>query len=508
MHTRLTVLITVAVLAVLSVVAMILAPGADKSGQTVLKWATDPCPQREPQVDAFNKLNPDCRLEIDPDNSGVMKVVVQCSAHMGPDLIDHVTEETVQTYADSGILLDITDQAKRLGCGIDTLPEPIRPLVQMTVIEKDGSLMQRQFGYPCNFGHTTLFFNKNLFDKYHVPYPSSDLTWDEYIKLAQKMTIFAPGKSAVPEIFGAAGAMVKVIALEKGGDYFNRWGTVSTVDSAAFIAAYQMYHDLMFKYNIEPSPNQKAGVSSQGGWGCGYINWFGEGKIAMFWGSRWMMVQLRRCIAQQKQIRDEWLQKHPGANPADAPEVLRLGCVLLPRFADGPRVVPSFVKSTGINANSPNKEKALKFMAYLAGEKYSAIINRGSDGLPGNQKYNHNITQLLDPAYPGEEEVHQTELNSIPYGRIVRFSPFVNNAVVNRIMQKVVDKMVTAPGMSHQEIAMALRHAAREINTIIAQNIARNPQLGRVYKKLLEKGAEPILIDNAKNTEARLKASK
>ena len=33
-----------------------------------------------------------------------------------------------------------------------------------------------------------LYFNKDLFDKAGVPYPSADMTWDEYEELAKKMT--------------------------------------------------------------------------------------------------------------------------------------------------------------------------------------------------------------------------------------------------------------------------------------------------------------------------------
>ena len=494
MSSRILITIILLLLTIFTGFAMMMAPGKDRSGKTLLKWTTDSCPQREQQVGSFNQLNPDCRLEIDPDNSGVMKVMVQSAAGMGPDLIDHVHEDSVQTYAEAGILWDVSKDAKKMGFGLDTLPESIRPLVKMTTVSKDGELIEGQRGYPCNIGYATLFFNKNLFDKYHVPYPSADLTWDEYIRLAQKMTVFAPGKNVIPDVFGGAGVQIKTIAMGRGGEYFNRWGTAATIDSEAFISAHQLYHNLMFKYNIEPSPNQKVGVSSQGGWGSGYITWFGEGKVAMFWGSRWILVQLRRSIIQQQKIRDQWLKDNPNANPADAPEVLRIGCVQIPRFADCSRVVPSYAKCTGINANSPKREKALKLLAYLAGEKYSMIINQGGDGLPGNQKYNRDIKLLLNPEYPGEEEVHRAELDAIPYGKTLRSSPFINNAVVNRIMKKVSDKLVASPGMSKEEIAIELRSANREINTIIARNIVREPKLFKLYRKLLDRGAEPVPI--------------
>ena len=475
--------------------AIMMIPKKDHAGKVYLSWATDACPERDHQVDTFNQLNPDCVLQIDPDNSGVMKVMIQSSARMGPDLIDHINETSIQTYAEAGILRDVSKEADRMGFGLDTLPESIRPLAIMTTVNQDGELVTGQAGYPCNIGHLTLFFNKNLFDKYNVPYPSADLTWEEYIELAKKMTVFEPERLTVPAVFGAAGLQPKAIFMSKGGEYFNSRGTVAQIDSDEFVSAYCMYHDMMYKHIIEPSPNQKAGVSSQGGWGSGYITWFGEGKVAMYWGSRWILVQLRRNILQQRSTREKWLKDNPEANPNDAPEVLRLGCVQIPRFKGHKRIVPNYAKCTGINVNSPRRESALKFLVYLAGKEYSMIINQGGDGLPGNKKYNNDLSLLINPDFPDEEEVHQTELEAIPYGKVMRSSPFVNNSTVNRIMKKVTEKLVASPEMTHQEIAAELRSANRELNTIIARNIKRESKLLKLYQKMLKDGAAPITID-------------
>ena len=75
-----------------------------------LVWTTDPNPARTEQVKQFNQLNPDCQLSIDPDSGDAMKIMVQCSANMGPDLIDHIYyDSNLHTYVEAGILLDLTD---------------------------------------------------------------------------------------------------------------------------------------------------------------------------------------------------------------------------------------------------------------------------------------------------------------------------------------------------------------------------------------------------------------
>jgi ABC-type glycerol-3-phosphate transport system substrate-binding protein len=157
---------------------------------------------------------------------------------------------------------------------------------------------------------------------------------------------------------------------------------------SAFIDAMVFYHRLFYELRVEPTPLQKAGVSSQGGWGGGYNNWFGEGKVGMYWGARWMMISFRRFITEQKRARAAWLADNPGADPAAGPEILRLGACQIPRFEAGIRQTVASARCAGINVASPHREQALNFLQYLASEPYSNLINEGADSKPGNMQYN------------------------------------------------------------------------------------------------------------------------
>jgi ABC-type glycerol-3-phosphate transport system substrate-binding protein len=486
-----TIFFTFAALVSLSLLAWFMIPEQDNKDRTPLKWVTDSNPQRDPQVDTFNKLNPDCNLSIDPDNTGVMKVVVQCSAGMGPDLIDGVNEQSIQIYVDAGILMDVTEEANRMGFGLNTLPETVRPLVVEKVLTKDGKYIDRQFCYPCNVYHTYILYNKNIFDKLKIPYPDEDLTWDEYIRLGKLITKYTDNPS-VPDVFGAAGTSVSVIAWQKGGFYFNEWGTVCEVDSDIFVDAYEMYHKMIFEYDIEPSPLQKAGVSSQGGWGGGYMNWFAEGKLGMYWGARWMLIQLRRFISDQTEKRNEWIKNNPDKDPSECPiEVVRIGTVQVPRFKDGTRYTHFGARSTGINAKTHHPEKALKFLAYLAGPEYSALINEGADSKPGNKNY-ISMEHFRHPDYPDEEEMHLMSIKAIPHGRTYRRSPFITTAGMLREMNKISQKILSDKSMTRDDIANSLKNAAKAINTEIARNISRNKKSQQIYRALLKSGAKPI----------------
>ena len=484
-------LIVSTILVVWTMLAVALIPKAASEGKVPLVWTTDPNPQREPQVDWFNKMYPDCKLRIDPDNQDRMKVIVQSSAGMGPDIIGHITNQTLQTYLEAGIVWDVTEQAKKMGFSVDTLPETVRPLVQL---RDPNTLELRQYTYPCNVFHTFIIYNKDLFDEAGVSYPSTDLTWEEYIDKAQKLTRYSDGEKNIPEVFGAGDAKPQILIWEKGGSMLNADGTRCTLGEPEAVAGMAFYHDLFFKYHVEPSPVQEASVTSQGGWGGGsYRNWFGERKIAMIFGARWMLIQFRRFFSQQLEQQREWEQEHPGED-YPGPTPFRMGACLVPRFKDGNRYTTSNARCAGINKMSPHREDALKFLQYLAGEKYSELINTGADSKPGNKKY-ISLERFVHPDWPGEQPVHRMSIESIPYGRSAQPSLFVNQTKVRRIFTQARDYLEANPDLTYRQVEDVMKNAARRIDTEIATNIKRTPHLRRAYDDLLAQGAEPVAID-------------
>ncbi|MBN1863558.1 MAG: extracellular solute-binding protein [Victivallales bacterium] len=473
----------------MSLIAYSLVPPPRSGQRKDLVWTTDPNPQRGPQVDAFNKMFPEHFLRIDPDNSQVMKVVVQSSAGMGPDISD-VYESTFQTYLDAGILLDVTEKAKEMGFGPDTLHEEVRPFVLMKVPDEHGDLHERQFIYPCNVYHSFMLYNKNIFDKYNVPYPPEDLTWDKYIEIAKRLTVSSDPKARVPSIFGTAGSDVMTILWGKGGKTINDDGTRSLLDTEEAVDAFMFKHDLLYRHKVEPTPTEMAAITSQGGWG-GNMSWFGEGKVAMFWGSRWMLIQFRRFVENQTRQREEWLMENPGRPEKEAPEVLRMGACLVPRFEGSRRYTPFGARCNGINKMSKNIEGGLCFLQFLTTKEYSRTINEGADSKPGNMKYNK-IELFIHPDWPDEVEVHEMSLKAVPDSFMNPRSQFIPNATINRIFWNATENLIATENITRDGVRRILQAAAREIDLEIARTIKRNPRMTLIYNKMLKNGAEPI----------------
>lgn len=493
------------VLIVMSFVADRLSRKHDDDSKTPLVWVSDGNPARQEQIKIYNGLYKDNFLQLDPDNGGTMKVIVQCSANMGPDLIDHINENTFQTYHAAGVLLDVTDVAPKMGFGLDTLAPTIRPLVQMETIinEKDvnmddpkdrerlGDIVLRQYAYPCNVYHTYLFYNKNVFDRLNIPYPKEDITWDEYIALAKKLTVMRPG-SNIPEVFGAAGVNIDTLIWGWEGEHLNKDGTRSADDSEAVLNAMTMFHTMMHKDQVEPSPVLQAGVQAQGGFAAGFISWFGEGKIGMYWGARWMLIQFRRFQEEQRKAHERW-EKDGRQGPE--PQVLRYGVINVPHFPGKPIYSQMGARNTGINVRSHHKEAALTFLQYLASADYAKIINDDADSKPGNQKY-YQLALMRNPRFhdDGEEDAHRFAISNIPNGRCRSRSVFVQQAVIDRAFNDVTSKIKAEPDLTRDDIAKELKNCATRINKEITRNIKRDPNLRRAYEKMLKKGAEPIVI--------------
>jgi hypothetical protein len=72
----------------LSVVAWRMQPRPSDPNKIPLIWASDDNPARRDQIKLFNATSPGYELRLDPNNTGLEKVIVQSIAGVGPDIFD------------------------------------------------------------------------------------------------------------------------------------------------------------------------------------------------------------------------------------------------------------------------------------------------------------------------------------------------------------------------------------------------------------------------------------
>jgi len=234
------------VLIALSVVAWLWQP-RDTDQRIRLIWVSDDNPLRREQIAVFNRLYPRYHLELDPQNGGMEKVVVQSLAGVGPDLFDCYSGWQLGVYVRSGIAMDCTDDLARRG----VLPSDVWPCLTNLFMRRG-----RMYGYLDNASAPAIWYNKQLFDDAGVPYPKPDWTWDDFVSIAKRLT--KRDERGRPLQLGFIGYWDwKSVLAEWGGHIYSPAGTRCALDSPEAIAALQFMQDLTFKYEVMPSLSEE-----------------------------------------------------------------------------------------------------------------------------------------------------------------------------------------------------------------------------------------------------------
>ncbi|MCE5199027.1 MAG: extracellular solute-binding protein [Armatimonadota bacterium] len=434
----------------LSGVAWMLQPKPDDLSKTNLTWLSDDNPTRREQLGLFNRLNPQYNVRLDPVDTntggGMEKVIVQSIAGVGPDLFDSYGSYKLATYVKAGIAWDVTDELKN--AGIDVKKDAWK-LALSSVVYKG-----RVYGVPSNVGTPAIWFNKDLFDKYKVPYPKNVRTWKEFLPILQRLTIRDEHGRVKQYGFLCDSWMVTQFIWQWGGRTYTPDGTKCVIDSPEAIAGVQFFHDLMYKYHVMPTPNDEAAMATQGGWGSGTMTLFMGGKGAMALGGRYWLCSLR-----------------------DIKE-LKLGAIECPY---GPhKIYWGSSRVTIINKNSPRRKAALAFLKYLASHDYNELVNHQADCVSPMKAYCYTDKYMHDPDYPNED-FNAVWRDTNDYAMTEEVSPFINAQTAGRIVEKQLDLVRN----NQKPATQAMKAAAREVNAEIQKNLDRDPNLRAEYDRLM-----------------------
>ncbi|MEJ5311523.1 MAG: sugar ABC transporter substrate-binding protein [Anaerolineae bacterium] len=157
----------------------------------------------------------------------------------------------------------------------------------------------KTWGIPSNINMLLMYYNKDLFDQYVVPYPTVGWTWDDFLERAEDITDPNNG------VFGYAIQHDNEIAImepilfiyQHGGQLFDNWQnpTTITLNDPLNIEAMQWYANLIHAYGVAPS--RKQGPDSVQYYPYGgviqnkYAMWIGmlSDQGGVTWPTRWQM---------------------------------------------------------------------------------------------------------------------------------------------------------------------------------------------------------------------------
>jgi len=266
-------------------------------------------------VDAFEKANPDITVKVTTTDyqDYFTKLQTDLAAGTQSDVFD-VDAGSFANYQSQGVLASL-DGVKSASYRTSVLD----------AYKVDG----KQYGLPTSFSNVVLFYNKALFDKAGVSYPTKDWTWSDEQAAATKLTDKAAGVwgDYQPVTYNEYYKAVQ----QAGGQFLSSKGTSTAFNSAAGQKAADWIAGK--SGTVMPSASDGAGTADFD------TNLFKSGKLAMWHTGIWMFSTLG-------QLPFGWdVQVEPG---------------------DTQKASATFSNAVVVSKDAKNKDAAQKWAQYLS----------------------------------------------------------------------------------------------------------------------------------------------
>lgn len=368
------------------------------------------------------------RQEAVPDQAEYReRLLTSIAAGTPPDvlLLDNID---VPAFAARGVLLDLAPFARRVG--IDTAAFDPRVRAAFTV---NGQLL----AFPKGYSPLVVVYNKRLFDAAHVPYPSPDWTWDDFIRTARALTRDTDGDGVVDQ-WGALFDRRPFIWIPwiwaGGGDVICPDGRHASgcLDSPATERAFRWYIDWVARDSI--SPRMETLRASLGD----NFRLFNSGKVAMMTAGHFWLPQLRAYAADGRTA---------------------IGFVPIPHRAGSPPATIFYASGWAVPRNVPNRRLAVTLAAFLADTVAQRIRAESGLELPGLSSV---ADDLVARDTTGWERAF---VDAMPSARPPWGARVAGWREVEARLPDVIDQVV----LGGRDLHAALADAARDIDAILKE---------------------------------------
>lgn len=157
----------------------------------------------------------------------------------------------------------------------------------------------RTWGIPSDINMLLMYYNKDLFDRYMVPYPASGWTWNDFLERAEDITDPSSGVFGYAIHHDAEYAVMEPILFihQHGGRLFDNWQnpTDITFNDPLNVEAMEWYAGLIHTRGVAPSRTQGPDSIQYYPYGGVMQNKFGmwmgmlSDQGGVTWPARWQM---------------------------------------------------------------------------------------------------------------------------------------------------------------------------------------------------------------------------
>lgn len=373
-------------------------------------------------VKRFKEKNPGIDVQLEKLPAGdayIEKMLTQIAGGNPPDVM-FVNAERFIVFAEKGVLLSLNDFIKK-----DNFPinKYYKKIVDKFTVKGNVYALPRDIAPIC-----VIYYNKDLFDRAGVKYPTNDWTWDDLLKKSQKLT-----KGEGPnKIFGYADdwPIWDAWVLSNGGKYVDdiKNPKKCLLDSKEVLEALKFRQNLIYKYKVMPSLSN---MSAMGGVGASDL--FVQGKVAMFHSGIWKTPFFREI------------------------KNFRWDTVMFPKSSKGKRGFPLSGAGYAVLKSTKYPEAAWKLVTYLAGEEGQIELAQTGLAQPAIQEIAKS-KNFLDDNSPKSKAFL---LEAVDYGT---FAPDISSwtEILNRHFWPAMDKVWNGTSKPEEVIPDAVKKINKE----------------------------------------------
>ncbi|BDZ49782.1 ABC transporter substrate-binding protein [Frondihabitans sucicola] len=190
----------------------------------------------------YEKLHPNVKIALSPGASSTDELLQKLSASFAggtyPD-VSYTFGSWASQLERSNRTLDITKEVAKPGVKWDEFTSAARATAQPTG--------KKTIGFPAVVDNISLLYNKTVFDKAGLAYPTKDWTWDQFRDAAKKLTDSSTNTYGYG--YSVSGSEETTWQLwphlwQNGGDILSKNDTKAAFDSPAGVKAVSFLRDM------------------------------------------------------------------------------------------------------------------------------------------------------------------------------------------------------------------------------------------------------------------------
>lgn len=206
--------------------------------------------------------------DINTPSNYDQKLNTELAAGSAPDIF-YATDTNVPTYAQEGVLLDLSDLIQKYkDKAVVANPDNYFPASL-----QDVTYNGHYYALPWIAQPVVMYYNPNLFKQAGLPEPTPDWTWDDFMRDAKALT--NPQKGIYGYLQANGWPPLEMYVWSYGGDVVNSDGTQATLNSPQAVQGLTLMEN-MVKQQVVPPLSKLANVDIE--------DLFRQGRVAMFAG--------------------------------------------------------------------------------------------------------------------------------------------------------------------------------------------------------------------------------